>query len=120
MTFPRATIFPCPSTSHVEVSFDAPTCHGDRDKIRMYAERGRFELKPTTALEYITEVTVYGTSVSFDCNHFSRDFAGFCFVYVSTARSGAVDAHTDRILCIPVDELGKPLFQLKYSPIWVS
>ncbi|XP_033631749.1 uncharacterized protein LOC117293511 [Asterias rubens] len=109
VTFPRATIFPCPSTSHVEVSFDAPTCHGDRDKIRMYAERGRFELKPTTALEYITEVTVYGTSVSFDCNHFSRDFAGFCFVYVSTARSGAVDAHTDRILCIPVDELGPPV-----------
>ncbi|XP_038055676.1 uncharacterized protein LOC119727721 [Patiria miniata] len=109
VSFPRETVFPCPDRSTVEVGFDAPSCRGDRDKIRVYAETGRFELRPTGALEYITEVTVTGALVTFDCYHFSREHVGYCFVYVSTARSGAVDAHRDKILCVPVDAIGPPV-----------
>ncbi|XP_022091582.1 uncharacterized protein LOC110979812 [Acanthaster planci] len=109
VTFPRETVFPCPDQTAVEVSFDAPNCRGDRDKIRVYAETGRFELRPTGTLDYVTEVTVMGTSVIFDCSHFSLDHLGYCFVYVSTAKNGAVDAHRDKILCVPVEAIGPPV-----------
>ena len=103
------SIFPC-KRSQV-VTYQHPTCTGNRDKIRLFAQM-RAENSPVASphqLKYISEQRALPGKdfVSFGCDLFHESFSGYCFKYISIAQSGAVNEQVTECLPSKIGE-GKP------------
>ena len=111
---PQENIFPCSFDNGLEITYEYPRCRGEKDKIRVFGQKDVFSRVPAPgSLEYITELGAYDIkSVFFFCEHFSKDYAGYCFRYVSVARNGAVDDHA--MTCIPTNGTGKLCLQIVF------
>ena len=104
---PQEDVLPCNSDIGLEISYEAPRCRGENDKIRVFGQTTEFSREPAPGtLEYITEEGAYDLrKVDFFCEHFTWAYKGYCFTYVSVARSGAVDDHA--MTCIPTNGTGE-------------
>jgi len=93
------TVLPC--SKQLVVEFTQPSCSGNGDKLRLYAQRGRH---PTSSkLHYVTERRVVNDQsiVSFECRLFKTTDISYCFKYISTANNGAINEQTT--LCLPTN-----------------
>jgi len=90
------TVLPC--TKQMVVEFTQPSCAGNDDKLRLYAQH---EGHPKTQLQYVTERRIRNDqlSVYFQCHLFKPSDVSYCFKYISTANNGAVNEQTT--LCLP-------------------
>ncbi|KAK3099747.1 hypothetical protein FSP39_009050 [Pinctada imbricata] len=105
------SVFPC--TGHVTVLYTKPECAGKNNKIRIFklARDVSGSLAAPLKRKYISETKAEPDNkyVLFNCDIFSEQAAGFCFVYVTTSRRGSVSeqdsyclsAHPDSV--IPID-----------------
>ncbi|XP_071504257.1 uncharacterized protein [Diadema antillarum] len=94
----------------IEVRASQPTCPNDEDTIRLLGQDQEFSYAPTQSdLRHISEkrMSTSGTTMQFFCSEFSSEFTGFCFRYVSVARSGAVEDQVT--VCIPLEYTGDPI-----------
>lgn len=107
------SVLPCSRT--MSVRYARPKCAGraDDDKIRLFRRQSTTTMtshvadavaaaaSPSVDLRYVTERRAGANDVtaSFECGFFSADAVGYCFQYVSTANSGAVNEQV--MLCVP-------------------
>lgn len=88
---------------HVTVHYSQPQCPGIDDKIRLYRQTASKVggLSVERRLEYVMEMKARTktNTVGFACSRFNTSVPGYCFKYVSVARSRAV--HEQRIVCVP-------------------
>ena len=97
------TVFPCSGAgSTLTLFYTHPPCVGN-DKFRVYSLKGPVPLSAALPLERVFvgefEAAPDRTSVRFRCSIFSKESVGYCFVYVTMSRYGAVAEH--RQLCLP-------------------
>lgn len=104
INFYSNTVFPC--NGAVAVLYTQPECPGQDDKIRMFSMVRSTSGSPAAPIEYVyvAERRAVGKNehVSFDCDLFKKDVTGYCFAYVSIARSGAV--MEQKRFCVPAKE----------------
>ncbi|XP_076446754.1 uncharacterized protein LOC143284039 isoform X2 [Babylonia areolata] len=111
----RASVFPCPWGGTLDVLYTHPACSGV-DKFRVYRLGRKADGSAASPLEraYITEVDSNPdrSRMAFNCSLFLEEeegegagqegggkAMGYCFVYVSVSKSGAVVEQ--RQLCLP-------------------
>ena len=91
------SIFPC--HDHVRVFYTQPSCAKTdmtlMDRIRIYELKriSNGSMAAPLHRKYITEYFAHPdmTSLTLQCDRFNDTSSGFCFVYVSMARNGAVE-----------------------------
>nr|XP_054756051.1 uncharacterized protein LOC129262041 [Lytechinus pictus] len=87
-----------------------PPCASDDDTVRVLGQTETFSYTPSlSSLVHIMEKRIFNPddSLQFFCSDFSEIYSGFCFHYVSIARSGAVDDQAS--VCIPLEYEGEPV-----------
>lgn len=96
----RPSVFPCNDT--IEVTYTQPPCAGAGGKIRLFSlHRSPGSLAAPLQHRYVTEQVVHPdkNTLAFSCSHLNQTVTGYCFVYVTVARLGAVVPQ--RELCLP-------------------
>lgn len=96
------SLYPCGGT--VTVHYSQPQCPGVDDKIRLYRQTSSKVGGPLPGegrLEYVMEMKAKtnANTVGFACHRFNASVPGYCFKYVSVAKSRAV--HEQKIVCLP-------------------
>ncbi|PVD34191.1 hypothetical protein C0Q70_05457 [Pomacea canaliculata] len=87
---------------HIEVTYTQPSCAGAGGKIRLFSlHRSPGSLAAPLQHRYVTEQVVHPdkNTLAFSCSHLNQTVTGYCFVYVTVARLGAVVPQ--RELCLP-------------------
>ncbi|XP_064608634.1 uncharacterized protein LOC135472859 isoform X2 [Liolophura sinensis] len=98
------SVFPC--DKNLTLMYEQPLCTDKMDKIRMYKLVRKVQGSLAAPIEQVYVMERFavraGRTLTFNCSTFERQALGYCFIYVSLSRTGAVAEQ--KKYCLPAHE----------------